>query len=215
MPPFARFRARYHCARILVPAVVILAGSGCTAAGSPGLSATPIRDGSPAASSPQGPSGGAPSTVPTTAPTSPPRLTATPGSNPRTITNKPVAVGQPATQDRVQIRVVRMESITARAQMPGEVSGPAVAVAVELTNNSRTPLDASGVLVTLLDARKAPGSEMSAAPNRPMSGQLAPGGKASGVYVFAVPTDARGAVTIYVTLPSASPVVAFTGAAPR
>jgi hypothetical protein len=174
-------------------------------------------------SAPSGPPSSAPTPgVPTGAvPTSsvpPPTVGSTSGTmpNPKESTKAPVDLNKPAKTGKVVATVVKLRALKkAKARMPGEVAGPALAVTVKLVNNSKKSIDASAVLVTLYDSAKAPGGEMSAPPARPMRGTLKPGGSKTGVWVFTVPVSKRSPVTVNVVLPTESPVLAFRGPAPK
>ncbi len=183
-------------------ALTVIALSGCTAASG---GATPPA-GTTSSSVP------AP-TVVATAPT-PGDSTATVPS-PRGSTKAPVDLDKPASAGKVVVRVVGLKAVNARAKIPGEVSGPGLAVTVKVTNNSARPLDAAHVLVTIFDSKKAPGGEMTGSPANPMNGSIEPGANATGVYLFTVAVNRRSPVTVYVALPTETPALAFRGDAPK
>lgn len=189
--------------RMLTAGVLSLAAlSGCTAA-----NGGPASPGSTSSSSVPTP------TVVATAPI-PGDSTATVPS-PRESTKSPVDLDKPASTGKVVVRVVGLKAVEAKAKIPGEVSGPALAVTVKVLNNSKRPLDTQHLLVTIYDSKQAPGGEMTGAPARPMTGELKPGASASGVYLFTVPVSRRSPVTVNVALPTESPVLVFKGNAPK
>lgn len=110
-------------------------------------------------------------------------------------------------------RVVSIRGVEAKAQLPGETSGPALVVTVELLNSSRQTADLTAVVVNLLDADDAPATQLTAAPTNPLPGRVAGRERARGVYLFRVPEDKRRPVTVTVSIDDA-PVLVFTGNAP-
>lgn len=111
----------------------------------------------------------------------------------------------------VRVAITKVESITAEAQGPGEVAGPAVAVGVQIINDTAEPLDASVVQVNLTDSAGLPGAGMSGPPAQWFQGTLAAGQRAEGVYVFTVPEANRRPVRVEVLLTATLPVAVFTG----
>lgn len=128
---------------------------------------------------------------------------------------KPVDLDKSSTSRGVVVEVTDIEAVKAKAQLPGEVSGPGLLISLRVTNKSAQELDLGAVLVTVLDSDEAPGGEMTTAPNDPMKGSLEPGKTAKGAYLFTVPEKRRSPIVINVTLPTDSPVVVFRGDAPK
>jgi hypothetical protein len=129
-------------------------------------------------------------------------------------TRDPVDLDKPSKAGGgVTARISDVRSITAKAKGPGEVSGPAVALTVKITNGASKRLPLDQVVVTLTGADRAPGTPMSGSPARPLAGSLAAGSSASGVYVFAVPKGSRNPVTVEVTVRGGDPVLVFRGKA--
>lgn len=129
--------------------------------------------------------------------------------------SKPVDLDKPSTSGDVVGTVTSLKAVKAKAQLPGEVAGPGLLVSVRLRNESKKPIQLDTVLVTLYDSSKAPGGEMTSAPNKPMKGTLQPGKSAEGDYLFTVPTKRRSPVVVNITLPTGTPVMVFRGDAPR
>ena len=187
------------------------------------VSTAPVASTSPGPGATPAPSTTAPraSTAPTatlsapaTAPVQPP----TPGSTAETVaprrevTKKAVKLDKPsAARSGVVVQITEVKAIKAKAQLPGEVAGPAVALTVVVKNSSGKPVDLSAVVVNVLDSDQAPGTEMTAAPAQPLSGQLASGRSRTGVYVFTVGTSRRNPISVTVTLAGEAPVLLFTG----
>jgi hypothetical protein len=115
----------------------------------------------------------------------------------------------------MSFRLERLEAVKGEANGPGEIAGPAVRVTVVATNDTGAPVLLETVVVDLQygpdDSSAAPLSGPGAVR---FTGELAQGASATGVYVFDVPLDQRGEVSVIVSyLASVSPVV-FTGPAP-
>jgi hypothetical protein len=106
--------------------------------------------------------------------------------------------------------LISVKAIEATARLPGEITGPALALTIEVSNTGIRPADLGAVVVNVLDSDEAPGAEMTAAPAQPLTGRLAPKKTARGVYVFRVPMDKRRPVTVTVSIGDA-PVLVFRG----
>ena len=111
----------------------------------------------------------------------------------------------------VSVRLESVRKIEAKAKLPGEVSGPALAVTVKVDNDSAKSLDLSSVVVNLTDASDAPGSVMSGAPAQRLPARVKAGGSASGVYVFTVPSKQQKTVTVTVSITPGKSVLKFEG----
>jgi hypothetical protein len=128
------------------------------------------------------------------------------------VTRPPVKLDRPSqTGEGATVRITSAKAITAKAQLPGEVAGPAVALTVLVKNTSRRSLDIGTVVVSLTDSAGAPGNEMSAKPADPLRGTLKAGRTATGVYVFTVGKTRRNPVSVSVTLTGEAPVLIFKG----
>jgi hypothetical protein len=111
----------------------------------------------------------------------------------------------------VTASVASVRSVTAEAVGPGEIGGPAIAVTVEIVNDSADPIELNSVYVTLNDSTDSPGIPTSGSPARPLSGALPAGARAQGVYVFTVAESLRDPVTVLVGYAAAAEVVSFVG----
>ena len=127
----------------------------------------------------------------------------------------PVALDQPAAAgDGVTATVAAVEAINGFGQGRGNVSGPALRVTVTITNGTDDTLDLGGVAVDLTHGTDAvPASPLDDRSQAPFSGSLEPGETAEGVYVFSVPPDDRGTVTVSVGHRAGAPFMVFTGSA--
>jgi hypothetical protein len=164
-------------------------------------SASPATSSPPAASSPS-PSASAPAHS----------ASAAPGGRP---TAPPVAITATAAPVKgVTAHLARIESVTGRAELPGEVGGPALRLTIQVDNDTRKAVDLSGLVVNLYLGRDAaPAVELSTGA-RAMPASVAPGKSATGVWVFNVPADERELVAVEVDLATDAPVVVFRGEAP-
>lgn len=127
----------------------------------------------------------------------------------------PVALDQPAAVgDGVSARVVSLEAVDATGVGPGNVTGPALRVTVELTNGTADALPLGGVAVDLASGPElVPASPVNDPSAAPFSGTVAAGGTAQGVYVFSIAAADRADVTLSVGYEAGAPVLVFTGAA--
>jgi hypothetical protein len=127
----------------------------------------------------------------------------------------PVALDQPAAVGNgITARIVSMEGIDAAAVGPGNVSGPALRVSVELTNGTTGAVSLDGVAVDLASGPElVPASPVDDASAAPFHGSVPAGGTAQGVYVFTISPADRTDVTLSVGYEAGAPFLVFTGAA--
>lgn len=199
-------------------------GPSAAASGSSGATAAPSSAATAASASASSSGSGTPTSRGTSGSTLPPPATTpvpppTPGSVNETVSSgpevskKPVKLDQPSNAGSgVSVRITRVRTVNAKAQLPGEVAGPGVAFSITVRNGSTRAIDVSSVVVTLTDDKGNPGSEMSARPARPLHGRVAPKASATGVYVFTVDRGRRDPLSVNVTLAGATPVLVFKGA---
>jgi len=167
---------------------------------SPSVSTTPSASGSPSAT---------------------PGDSASPDPSTPAESNGPVAPeAEPVAPDEVvvapgdvTISLARIEGVDGEAVTPGEVSGPAVRVTVDITNGGDEPLDLGYAVVNgYYGASRTPSSTFTRPGGQPFSGALAPGQSAQGVYLFSVPLADRGDVTITVDYKIGESTIVFRGA---
>jgi hypothetical protein len=197
--------------------LLLVLGAACSAdAGSPsGPAPTPTASASalPATAAP------GPSKTPTLPP--PPATTpvpaATPGDVNSTVPSKPEETKKPVKLDRpsttgtgLTVNLTSIKPVNARAEQPGEVAGPALAITITVKNTGSKAAELNTLVVNVLNSDDAPGTQMSAKPSKPLAGSVAAGKTKTGVYVFTVPKDKRKPVTVTVDIAGA-PVLAFTG----
>lgn len=114
------------------------------------------------------------------------------------------------------MHVLQAEKIQARARRPGEISGPAVRLSVELTNRTNKPVSAAGLAVTCADARGTALVEFLSPPSHPFRGTVSAGALARAVYVFELGRGARSArdpLTFQLGNSSTKSIVQFYGSA--
>lgn len=206
----------------LAAAVPLLLASGVACSPDPVPGPSEPRVTAPTATAEPGPTTPAPGPPTTPRSTQPPPATTpvpppSPGGVESTVPTEPEPSKPPVKLDKpsqtgtgLTARLVSIKAVSAKAQLPGEVAGPALAITIEVSNTGSKAADVSSVVVNVLDADKAPGTEMSAAPADPLSGKVAANKKARGVYLFTVPKNKRRPVTVTVSIRDA-PVLVFRG----
>lgn len=185
----------FRSSRLPGAAVLVLAlTTACSGTGSSG----------PAAATPS--ASGAPQAVQVTpGPPPPPGATGAPVAAISSL--PPVPVGQPAAfGGGLVAKVATIDPIDVNAQGPGEIAGPGVAVNVDLSNESKDPIDLGGVVVNAYYGGGTPAGSTAGAPAAPAAGPLAPGETKRGVYVFQVPRAQAGSLVVEVNY-SGSPNV--------
>lgn len=208
--------------RLGAASLLLLVAAGCSSTNTPTPGSTPAPAPSSASARSSSPDSPAPEPSRPPGSTPPPPATtpvppSTPGDVNSTVPSRPEASKSPVAIDKpsetgtgVTVRLVDLKATNAKASLPGEVAGPAVAITVDVTNTGDKAVDLNTVVVTLADADDAPGSEMTSPPAKPLRGSVAPAKSTRGVYVFTVPRDKRNPVTVSVTVGSA-PVLVFKG----
>lgn len=212
---------------VAVAAAVVVIGGGIALAvglSSGGVSAAPGGVGSSASPGTDEPSS-SPAPNGTATGEAPDGSTATPGSgsdepdDPSASapdareTLPPVDLAAPVAVDGgPTVSVRRIESVTGEAVLPGEVSGPAVRVTVEVKNGSAKAIDLTTAAVTLF----AGSSDLQASPVTKPAGkafpsEVEPGRTAEGAFVFELPEGQRADVRIEVDLSVSDPLIAFEG----
>jgi hypothetical protein len=125
---------------------------------------------------------------------------------------EPVAIGElGAFGDGVTTRVVETEAVEAEAFMPGEVSGPGLAITVEITNGSDTAINLDSTIVDLVGEGDVYATLITPREETALSGDLAPGATSEGTYLFTMPVEDRANVAVQVSYAAPKPTVVFTG----
>jgi hypothetical protein len=122
--------------------------------------------------------------------------------------------GQPAAD--VDLRIAQVETITAKGHIPGEVSGPALRITVEVENRSQKSVPLNTAVANFYYGKdRTPASPMIMSGSRAFPAKVAAGSSASGVYVFTVPKAERGRILLEVNLDNALRTVEFNGGCPE
>ncbi|GII99194.1 hypothetical protein CLV28_2351 [Sediminihabitans luteus] len=115
-------------------------------------------------------------------------------------------------EDGVTAALTKVEAVDGEAVAPGEISGPAVRLTVEVTNGSDEDLDLSGAVVNAyVGPDRAPAGTLTKPGGVPFEGVVAPGESGSAVVLFDIPEEQRGDVTVTVDYRTGTPTVAFRG----
>ena len=189
--------------------------AGCTTSSSG--SGDPRDSADSPSSGPTGQAGGSPTEVPgspVTTPVAPP----SPGNTSSTVATRTIDKRKPVTLDKtaqaeegIDVSLTAVKSITAKAQGPGEVSGPALAITVSIKNSTSGQVSLLNTAVTLTASDGSPGSSMTAAPASQFPSELAGGQSATAVLVFTVDKDKRDPVTVEVSVDPRMPTAVFRG----
>jgi hypothetical protein len=128
-------------------------------------------------------------------------------------TKAPVPWTRPASfGSGLALRVTNIEDVAGVAHGPGEIAGPAVRLTFALVNGGDEPVSLeSVVLAATYGARETPAVTLSGPGEKPFGGTLAPGGTATGRYVFAIPVDERDQVQVVASYTGGAPAVSFEG----
>lgn len=146
-----------------------------------------------------------------TGPTAPPYDNSTPGPTAAPVLPTITADrGESVEVSRgLLVDLLGVDQVTVEAETPGEISGPAVAISVRVTNESDRELDLSSAVIDVVADDGEPGIGTTAGPAEHLGGVLAPGHVAEGTYVFML--DAAGReLTISVNHTAGAPIVIFT-----
>ena len=125
---------------------------------------------------------------------------------------EPVGIGDTADfGNGVSARLTAVEAVEAEAHLPGEFSGPAVALTIEVTNGSSGTIDLGTVTVDLTFRDGLSAYPVLDPERRPFSGDLASGDAASGSYVFTLDPAERSDVALRLSYTTEAPTVIFAG----
>ena len=192
-----------------------------TTTGTVSATSMPTTTGDATATSTEAPAATAATSAPD--PTAPPTTGVPP--SPTSLVTVPegvIEVADPIDTDEVAdfgtgvtAEIVALEAVDGVAELPGEISGPALRVTVRLTNGTDAALALARVQVDLNSGRdRAPGLALTEPGAAPFVGELAQGDSADGVYVFGVPVDRRDQVQVLVLYSVDAPMAVFEGPAP-
>jgi len=203
---------------VAVALAVVLTGDG-DGDGDPAPSATATAPSATATAPPPSSESTAPSSG-SAAPSSgsaDPADPADPGASPVAADELPTALPAVALTESVVVEEVRgslvsVEAIDAQATGRGNVAGPALRVTVRIQNDTGSALSLDEVSVNLAyGPAGTPASPIEDSSQRAFPGTLPAGESADGTYVFSVPVDQRGDVTIQVGYRAGAPIAVFSG----
>jgi hypothetical protein len=118
--------------------------------------------------------------------------------------------------DGVTVALSDLEPVEGEASTPGEVAGPSLRFTVTFTNDGDEAYSLVGAVTNLyFGAEQIPATELAEPGGEAFPAEVAPGGTASGTFVYNVPTEQRGQVRITVDYAAAEPAVVYEGSAPE
>lgn len=172
------------------------AGSAPTGSGPPATTTPPVDSPTPTPGGAAPPAPGAPATRPVGEPTA------------AVSTAPPADRGEEAQlSDGLVVTVAEVGARDVAATEPGDVAGAAAVVEVSARNGSDEAVDLSGLVVTASLPGGAPAPPTDAGPAEPLAGSLAPGGRASGSYVFRLGDGSTEDLSLQISSPSSTTVV--------
>ncbi|TQL69954.1 hypothetical protein FB381_3877 [Nocardioides albertanoniae] len=119
--------------------------------------------------------------------------------------------GEATSAPGVTARLKEIDSVQAKASLPGEVGGPALAITVSVKNQTDKKLNlALGVVNAYFGPERTPAVSVASDGEVPFPPSVAPGDAAEGVYVFQIPEQARP-VRVELDLGDGADVVVFKG----
>jgi hypothetical protein len=115
----------------------------------------------------------------------------------------------------VSATITEITAVQGEATGIGEVAGPALRFKVTVVNDTAAALSLEGALVDVSYGNDAePATPLSGPDPAAFPSSVAPGSSGTGVFVFAVPPEARDKVTIHFNLEAETPIATFAGTAP-
>lgn len=91
----------------------------------------------------------------------------------------------------VHVRVTKTEKLNVKAETPGEIAGPALAVTIVVKNETDKNVDLGSAVVTLTTKDGEYGQPTTSVPASPFTGSVGAGKSSTGVYVFLLPKTDR------------------------
>jgi hypothetical protein len=146
----------------------------------------------------------------------PPTATGTPTLEPtrKATSVKTGLTDKVETSPGVTASVVRVEAVSGEAKGPGEISGPALRVTIDVKNGSDKPIRTELGLINLYYGKdRSPAGTLSGPGATPFPTEIPAGASGSGTSVFNVPRNERGHIEVEFSYSTDAPVVIFSGAA--
>jgi len=120
-----------------------------------------------------------------------------------------------AVKGGVSATITEMTALQGVATGIGEVAGPAIRFKVTVLNETAAALLLDRAVVDVgYGNDERPANQLSGPDPTAFPASVAPGESGVGVFIFAVPLDARDKVKIHFNLEAETPVATFAGAAP-
>lgn len=127
----------------------------------------------------------------------------------------PVEPEEPGVAEGLEASLVKFESVQGEVVGPGDVAAAAVRVTVEITNTGTKPLNLDLIVMNAyMGEQRDPAETYEQPGGDPVSGSLAAGKTATGVYLFRIPEDRRDDVTFVVDYHAGLPAITFRGPVP-
>jgi len=125
----------------------------------------------------------------------------------------PAPFGAEATPEPgVTVTVTSVEKVTGEANVPGEVGGPALRFAVELTNGTGKVLDLRTVVVNAYYGQdRTPATPLLKPGGKPFEAEVAADESALAVFVFTIPPEFQDEVELEIDPGVGSPIIIFAG----
>ncbi|MHA7278694.1 hypothetical protein ACX80H_02945 [Arthrobacter sp. MDT2-2] len=115
----------------------------------------------------------------------------------------------------VSVRVSGRKAVPGEARGVGEVAGPAVQFTLTVTNRTPEPVSLAEAVVNVeAGSGRVPAELLSGPGAVAFPAEVGAGKTVSGVFVFRIPPDQRGAVRVLFHHQAVTPVAAFEGSAP-
>lgn len=139
-----------------------------------------------------------------------PDPSATPGTMPELA---PVAPDEPAeSDDGLVAEITAMKAVEGEAVQAGEIAGPSVQFTLKLTNDTDSPVDLGLIAVNAyIGEGRTPAIGLVKPGAAPFEGTLKAGATAEGVYVYNIPKNQRGDVTLTLDYRAGEPAFVFRG----
>ena len=120
-----------------------------------------------------------------------------------------------AVKGGVSATITELAAVQGEATGIGEVAGPAVRFKVTVSNDTAKAISLDAAVVDVSYGKdEEPAGQLSGPDGVAFPASVAPGASGVGVFVFAVPPDARDKVKIHFNLEAETPVATFEGKLP-
>jgi hypothetical protein len=104
-----------------------------------------------------------------------------------------------------------VKAITTTTSLPGQIGGPSIELVVRIVNGSSHAISVGNVVVNMCDSANDPAIQITTKPAKAFRGVIASGSRATGIYVFSIPTARRNPITVELNYAAGTPVATFTG----